>query len=147
MVDLVFSNSWWLKESSFKGGFQELEVWKEARNFRIELSALTKNFPDTEKFRLVDQLIRASRSVSANIAEGYGRFHYQENIQACRISRGSINELLDDIIIMSDEDLITKNQEAELSERIKSCLALTNGYINYLTKAKKGIFNHGTDNE
>ena len=101
-----------------------------------------------------NQITRAARSVTNNIAEGFGRYHYQENIQACRISRGSINELLDDIIILRDEDQISEKQEAELRDQIDTCLALINGYINYLTKAKKGIINepdvryehHITDN-
>ena len=59
--------------------FKDLEAWKKGRVLRGDISALTKTFPVEEKFKLVDQLIRASRSVTANLAEGYGRFHYQEN--------------------------------------------------------------------
>ena len=64
--------------------FEELEVYKKARELRIKISALVKHFPVEEKYRLVDQLIRSSRSVTANIAEGFERFHFQENIQYCR---------------------------------------------------------------
>tara|TARA_A100000171_G_scaffold27947_1_gene26040 strand:- start:176 stop:355 length:180 start_codon:yes stop_codon:yes gene_type:complete len=56
--------------------FKDLEAWKKGRVLRNDISALTKTFPVEEKFKLVDQLIRASRSVTANLAEGYGRFHY-----------------------------------------------------------------------
>ncbi len=62
----------------------ELESWKSARQLRIAISDLVKSFPADEKFRLKDQIIRSSRSIPANIAEGYGRFHYQENIQFCK---------------------------------------------------------------
>ena len=126
-----------MKESSFKGGFQELEVWKEARNFRIELSALTKNFPDTEKFRLVDQLIRASRSVSTNIAEGYGRFHYQENIQFCRQARGSLMECLDHLTCALDEKFIDKKDLNKIEKKYESILKMLNGYISYLKRMKQ----------
>ena len=71
--------------------FEDLEVWKECRRFRIEVSKLVKTFPPEEKYRMVDQLIRASRSVTANIAEGHGRFHYQENIRRLCEHKGKIS--------------------------------------------------------
>ncbi|WP_421978552.1 four helix bundle protein [Roseivirga seohaensis] len=83
--------------------FKDLEAWKKGRVLRGDISVLTKTFPVEEKFKLVDQLIRASRSVTANLAEGYGRFHYQENIQFCRVSRGSLTEIQDHITVAYDE--------------------------------------------
>ena len=56
----------------------ELEVWKKARVFRNRISVLVKTFPSNEQFKLVDQIVRSSRSVTAHIAEGHGRFHYHE---------------------------------------------------------------------
>lgn len=79
---------------------------------------------------------RASRSVTHNIAEGYGRFHYQENIQFCRISRGSLHELLDQFITAFDEDYISEEAYLKYKKQVNSCLAILNGYINYLKKAK-----------
>ncbi len=70
--------------SDTKSTFEDLEIWQLARNFRKEISTLVKTFPSEEKYRLTDQMIRSSRSVTANIAEGYGRYHFQENIQFCR---------------------------------------------------------------
>ncbi len=55
--------------------FETLEAWKMARNLRKEIARLVKAFPQEEKFRLTDQMIRASRSITANIAEGHGRYH------------------------------------------------------------------------
>jgi len=75
--------------------FTDLECWEEARTLRIEIADLVRTFPSEEKYRLVDQIVRSSRSVTANIAEGYGRFHFQENIQYCRQARGSLTETLD----------------------------------------------------
>ena len=60
--------------------FEDLAVWQQCRELRKEVSNLVKGFPKNEQFRLVDQMIRAVRSTTANIAEGYGRYHYQENV-------------------------------------------------------------------
>ncbi|GAB4006956.1 hypothetical protein GCM10028808_09870 [Spirosoma migulaei] len=64
-------------ERENSSGFEELIVWQEARKFRQTIDLLVKSFPGDERYRLADQLIRASRSISANIAEGYGRYHFQ----------------------------------------------------------------------
>ena len=87
-------------------GFEDLEVWKACRQFRIECSKIAKAFPPEGKYRLTDQLIRSSRATTANISEGHGRYHYQENIQYCRMARGSLNESLDHLITAFDEGYI-----------------------------------------
>ncbi len=82
-------------------------------------------------------MIRCSRSVTNNIAEGYGRFHYQENIQFCRHSRGSLFELKDHLIIAKDENYIVDEEFISYNSKINAALALLNGYINYLGKKKQ----------
>ena len=117
--------------------FEELEVWQKATELRKSISKMARTFPEKEKYMLVNQVIRASRSVTNNITEGYGRFHYQENIRFCRQSRGSVYEIVDDLIIARDEEYITKEAFKETSAIIDRVLRLLNGYINYLGKAKK----------
>lgn len=116
--------------------FEELECWKKADALRKRLSILVKTFTLEEKYRLCDQIIRASRSVTANIAEGFGRFHYQENIQFCRQSRGSLYEIIDHLIVSRDEKYITDSDLTDLKREIQECLAILNGFINYLNRAK-----------
>ncbi|KYG73161.1 four helix bundle protein [Roseivirga echinicomitans] len=116
--------------------FKDLEAWKKGRVLRVDISALTKTFPVEEKFKLVDQLIRASRSVTANLAEGYGRFHYQENIQFCRVSRGSLTEIQDHITVAYDEGYINEELAKKYDEQVEECIRIINGYINYLIKSK-----------
>ena len=115
--------------------FKELEVWKSARELRKSISNLTKNFPKEERYRLGDQIIRSSRSVAANIAEGFGRYHYQENIQFCRQARGALNETLEHLICAFDEGFITEEEFKNQKAVFDSCLKLLNGYIGYLKKA------------
>jgi four helix bundle protein len=121
-----------------KSTFETLEVWKEARELRKEISALSKRLPPVEQYRLADQMIRASRSVTANIAEGHGRYHYQENIQFCRQSRGSLYELLDHLTVALDEDYIPEETFKSFRSKIFNVTKILNGYIRYL-QGKKNL--------
>lgn len=116
--------------------FEELEVWKKSRTLRNDITKLVRKFPNDEKYRLTDQLIRASRSVTANIAEGFGRYHHQENIQFCRLSRGSLFEIKDHLTVALDEGYINTSELAVYNNQIQHCLKILNGYISYLKKAK-----------
>ena len=116
--------------------FEELEAWKECRKLRQMIAILVKSFPEYEKFRLTDQILRSSKSSCANISEGHGRYHYQENIQFCRIARGSLSETHNHLTDALDEKYIT-NEEFEIHvNQVKLCTRLLNGYINYLEKQK-----------
>ena len=117
--------------------FEDLECWKCATELRRNISNMVKTFPVTEKYALTDQIIRASRSVTNNIAEGYGRFHFQENIQFCRHSRGSLYEVVDHLIIAKDEKYISEEEHETYKKLLNKSLALLNGYINYLMNQKK----------
>jgi four helix bundle protein len=125
------------KMQSFKS-FEELECWKACREVRQFIAELVKKYPNDEKFRLVDDMLRAARSTTHNIAEGFGRYHYQENIQFCRQSRGSLFELKDQLICSLDEGFISEDDKDKGITLIDKALALLNGYINYLSKRKNG---------
>lgn len=116
--------------------FTELETWKQSRKIRNLISDLVKKFPGDEKLRLTDQIIRSSRSIGNNLAEGHGRFHYQHNIRFCIMARGSLTETLDHLIIALDEQMITEETLNTFQPEYESCLKLINGYIQYL-KSKK----------
>lgn len=113
-----------------------MECWKKGTDLRRAVSRTIKSFPNLEKFELTSQMRRASRSITHNIAEGYGRFHYKENAQFCRAARGSAYELLDQILVAFDEEYIVKEEYEELRSMIIDCLKILNGYINYLIKAE-----------
>jgi len=116
--------------------FTELEVWKQSKKIRILISEITKSFPVEEKYRLADQIIRSSRSIGNNLAEGHGRFHYQDNIRFCIMARGSLSETLDHIFIAHEEKFVTDEILQTFQTEYESCLRLLNGYIQYLKKKK-----------
>lgn len=117
--------------------FEDLECWKAARELRIFVSQnIISKFPIDEKYALTSQLKRSSRSVSDNIAEGFGRYHYQENIQFCRIARGSLIESLNQVITALDENYIEEDLLQKFRERFERTKAILNGYINYLARTK-----------
>lgn len=116
--------------------FEDLKCWKACRDVRLFIKGLIKSFPNEEKFALTNGMRRASYSITENIAEGYGRYHFQENIQFCRLSRGSLYELFDQLISAYDCNYITKEEHLKGRRLIANALALLNGYINYLKKAK-----------
>jgi len=127
--------------------FKDLEVWKKCRQLRQEIWILVKTFPADEKFRLSDQMVRSSRSPSTQIAEGYGRYHFQENVQFCRIARGSLYEVLDHLSVCLDSQYITNEKHDALENLIYECIRLLNGYINYLIKTKNESKNGEVNDE
>ncbi len=118
--------------------FEDLECWKAATELRRFASRfIISKFPSEEKYALSSQLRRSSRSVSDNISEGYGRYNFQENIQACRMARGSLNESLNQVITAEDEGYIDLEMVKAYRQIFKKTEAILNGYINYLIKAKR----------
>jgi four helix bundle protein len=116
--------------------FYELPVYKTCRSFRKEVCLLAKSFPKEEKFLWTGQLLGSARSITANIAEGFGRFHHQENIQFCRQSRGSLCETMEHLISAYDEGYIDKSTLQYLNRKYKICLKEINTYLKYLKTAK-----------
>ena len=117
--------------------FRDLEVWQKSKELRQKIWELCKQFPKEEKFRLSDQMIRASRSATSCIAEGYGRFHYQENIQFCRQARGSLYEQIDHLDVALDCSYINSDFAENLIRQIKTTIRILNGYIKYLKQRKE----------
>ena len=115
---------------------EDLNVWIKCRELKNKLSKVARELPAEEKYRLTDQLIRASRSITNNIAEGYGRFHFQENIQFLRQSRGSLYECKDHLYCALDDGYISMEKFNLLKEECSICLKILNGYIKYLKDRK-----------
>src|SRR6478736_220127 len=91
-------------------GYKELECYIKARELRVFISGLVKKFPSHEKFLLTAQIIDCSRSVSRNIAEGYGRYTYTDTRNFFIISRGSVTETMEQLTTAFDEQYLTEEE-------------------------------------
>jgi four helix bundle protein len=104
-------------------------VYRLAREFRRRMYRLAHNLPESEKFNLASQIRRAAVSLTNNIAEGYGRYHYQENVQFCRQARGSLCELIDDLNACRDESYVSDEEYQHHRQQALRVLKVLNCYI------------------
>ena len=125
-----------MEEGRFK--LDEFELYNIARGFRKRVYCLVRELPPEEKYALANQLRRAAVSVTNNIAENHGRWHYQENMQFCRIARGSVDELIDDFNTCVDERYGDQVSVEKLKAEAYDLIRRINGYIFYLRKSKQG---------
>ena len=116
----------------------EMEVYRLAER----LSDMVWNTYDSWDFKAQKtmgiQIIRSSDSIAANIAEGYGRYHFQENIQFCRISRGSMYETQDHLITCLDNEYIAQEEYKSIWDISENAIRVLDGYIRYLKKQQRG---------
>ena len=118
--------------------FEDLEAYKACRELRIFVHRqIVPLLINAKEFDLINQIKRSSRSITANLAEGYGRFHYMDKSKFCGISRGSLYETLEHCITANDELLITNELLKQTRELEQTAIALLNGYINYLYRASE----------
>ena len=118
--------------------FEDLQVYQIAREFRKAMYRVNQQLPSFEKFELGSQIRRAAVSLTNNIAEGHGRFHYLEQLKFCLNARGSLEELIDDLNICADESYLPNGEIDTLKEqgwRVHQVLA---GYIRWLRERKQG---------
>jgi four helix bundle protein len=120
-------------------GLDKLDAWCKAIDFAVRVNKdVLPLLPIDEKWSLNQQLRRSSQSIPANIAEGHGRYYFQDNVRFCYIARGSLEETL--------SHLAYANKVGYLSDTLYKCLAadgenlnrLINGYIGFLKKSKQG---------
>ena len=116
--------------------FEDLEVYQLAREFRKKMYGVTRQLPDFEKFELASQIRRAAVSLTNNIAEGHGRYHFADQVRFFLGSRGSLQELVDDLHVCDDEKYLQNDEVAELKEKAWRVLGLINGYLRYLRDRK-----------
>src|SRR5512137_601816 len=120
-------------------GLQKLEVWRRAKDFALRVHRETLPLlPAEEKWGLAQQLRRSSESIPANIAEGYGRFYYQENVRFCYIARGSLEETLSHLVFCHEIGFISAEIYEPFEKEGEEIGKMLNGYIAYIKKSKQG---------
>jgi len=118
---------------------ETLETWKKAKEFSLRIyREVLPLLPPEEKWNLNQQLRRSSLSIPANVAEGYGRFYYQDNIRFCYIARGSLEETLSHLVIAHEMKFIPNAPFESLEQDGEKLTQLINGYISYLKRSKQG---------
>jgi len=117
--------------------FENLELYKAAREYRKKIYRLISTLPKEEQYNLTLQMRKAALSITNNITEGHERYHYQENIQFLRIARGSLEEVLDDLNTCIDENYADKGYIDSLKQEGYALLKKLNGYVKYLRKCMR----------
>jgi four helix bundle protein len=118
--------------------FEDLETYQAAREFRKAMYAVARALPDLEKFGLMSQIRRAAVSLTNNIAEGHGRYHYADQIKFVLMARGSLEELMDDLNVCFDEAYLPPAEIERLKQQGSQALNILNGYGRFLREKKAG---------
>lgn len=108
--------------------FENLTVWQESQMFAVEIYRLTKGFPKEEQFAMTSQLRRASSSISANIAEGFGRSSKNDKLHFYTMAYGSLLEVKNFLYLSEKLDYITKDQLDILIQQSIGCQRLLNAF-------------------
>jgi len=119
--------------------YKELEVWKRSVALTTELYKLTSRFPDTERYGLTSQIRRATTSIPANIAEGWGRGSTGQYVQFLTVARGSLMEVETHLIVACNLRLLSALALEPLSKEIEEIGKMLNALIGALKARKTGI--------
>jgi four helix bundle protein len=121
-------------------GLEKLEAWRKAKDFALKVHReVLPLLPPEEKWALNQQIRRSAQSIPANIAEGYGRYYYQDNVRFCYNARGSLEETLSHIVLAHELDYLPDALYQELGRNGEDLTRLINGYIAYLKRSKQGV--------
>jgi len=118
-------------------GLETLEIWRRSIDFAVDVcQEILPSFPSEEKWALNSQLRRSAQSIPANIAEGYGRYNFQESIHYCYIARGSIAETKTHLILANRLGYLDDQKHQKYQTRLAELGKMLNGYIKHLRNQK-----------
>ncbi len=131
--------------SGADSGIEGLMVWRKAIDLAVYICHdVLPVLPEHERYALVNQLRRSIQSVPANIAEGHGRYYYQEAIRFCYIARGSLEEARTQLVLASKLGYLSKDVYQQLDRQTVEIRSLLNGYISYLKRSRRGANEPGS---
>ncbi|MBC8336026.1 MAG: four helix bundle protein [Anaerolineales bacterium] len=126
-------------------GLEKLDVWRRSQSFAVHIhQEILPTLPKDEKWSLTQQIRRSSQSIPANIAEGHGRFYFQENVRFCYIARGSLEEVLSQLDYAFKVNYLPKELYQQFTDEGEKLNRLINGYIAFLKKSKRGANEPGS---
>ena len=127
-------------------GLKKLDVWCKARDFAVRVNReILPILPPEKKWSLNQQIRRSSQSIPANIAEGHGRFYFQDNVRFCYIPRGSLEETLTHIVYAYKTGYLAEEVYKSFALDGENLNRLINGYIGFLKKSKQGANEPGAN--
>jgi four helix bundle protein len=121
-------------------GLETLQIWQRSLEFaRLVCKDILPKFPPQEKWALVEQTRRSVQSIPANIAEGYGRYYFQESVRFCYIARGSLEETFSHLVLAYKLEYLPDETYKSLVAEIQELNRMVNGYISFLKESKRGM--------
>ena len=121
-------------------GLESLDVWQIAKGLAVRVCRdILPVLPPEEKWGLTTQLRKSAQSIPANIAEGFGRYYFQEGVRFCYIARSSLEETYSHLCIARDLGYISEERFTQVAEDINKLRRMLNGYISFLERSKRGI--------
>ena len=117
--------------------FEDLEVWQLGKRLTVTAYKLTESFPEREIYGLANQIRRAAVSVPANVAEGFGRFHYMDRVKFFLNARGSLNELRSHLLIARELNFLDHGLLETAFEVIETLSIKLNNFISVTRKSQR----------
>ena len=126
------------KDNRYSRSFKDLECWQKAHEFVKAVYAVTKLFPEEERYGLTQQFRRAAVSIAANICEGYRKLSRADKLRFMNIAQGSLEECRYYVILSLDIDYIDQDTHDKLEYLVNGASWKLNGYAESISQ-KKGI--------
>ena len=126
-----------------KRGFEDLDCYKLALEVMAKIHSFSKTLPPEEKFDLYTQIRRSSKSVTGNIGEAYGRYHYLDSLRFYSIARGELNETLAHLINAKVLGYLEQAGFEELYILIRQAEQSLNGFMSYIRRQRAGSQEYG----
>ncbi|HEY8562034.1 MAG TPA: four helix bundle protein [Pyrinomonadaceae bacterium] len=113
--------------------FEDVEVWKHAHSFVLEIYRLTENFPKHELFGLTSQSRRAAVSIPANFAEGFKKANFADKLRFYNIAQGSLEECRYYLILARD---LNYGDVSKLKVDLERISKMLDSYMRAIRNAK-----------